>query len=287
MRDGLDPDEVLFLIALAGIVTGVLTKRALGTGLTRHNLTLHDPFGSRRHEQVGRLSFHDINGCAAQGAGDVVLAFVKTEECAATEEQGRIAPGDIRHRHRDAGFLVVTKIDLTVLGLDHVDAQFLALTDHRAIRAQVQTSRFHVAGDEIPGGTEVASTVARVEPRRRDLQNVGIVAEENVLLGGARLDNSRRHRLAVDAVHPFLGQVHQTCFLGHLKCQRQTFPGRHRTREDTMPGIVLDVLKQQRGTPTLALLVELGDVAELEVPVDLSFYPVKLVLFLKSVNERS
>jgi len=80
---------------------------------------------------------------------------------------------------------------------------------------------------------------------------------------GRHLDG--RHPLVRDALHPAPGDLEEAGLDGQLERQRDPLPRGERTGEDGHPRVVLHVFEEERRAA--ALLVQLGDVTELEVPV--------------------
>ena len=254
------------MVQLVGVVAGVLGERSLGEEVVRVDLALEDDLGAGRHRQPGQRRHQVLGLLAAHGAGDVEVVRTLVHQRAGHEQQ-RVAADDRRGRHLLAQLGPLLHDPLAALAGQDLHAAALAVEHLHAVGAEVGLVGLRVAQHDEDRGADIAPAVEREEARHREHVEVDLVAGQHVgeyraVLDLARLDQA----LGGDALlHPRLRRFAQRVAVRQPEHDRQPLGGREGAGEDRRV-VAAHVLEQQRRA--LALLDELGDVRDFQVPVD-------------------
>ena len=195
VRDGGDADGRLGR-AVAGEIAGELRVgpfHLVGVFLQPEH-ALEDDLGGRRHVEIVGLAFHQIDRLAADRAHHVVFADALGHRRAGAEAHRRLPADRDRDRHL-LGALGAPLGDVVadMLGAPHQDRDGVAAGDHAAIDADVHDVGGRILGHDAGIGDEIAPAVEPVPVRRRQLVEIDVLADDDVLLARAGLDDARRH----------------------------------------------------------------------------------------------
>src|SRR6185437_1229697 len=147
-----------------------------------------------------------VDRLAAQAARKIELADAFGQRARSQHEQERILADEYDDLHRLPALEILVAVNAAVLALGDLAADRLAVIDLIAIGAEVEPAGVRVLRDDAVRRADIARLVSLVMARHGKLEDVALVALDDVLedrsaLDGARLERSHLLHPRVIALH--------------------------------------------------------------------------------------
>ena len=235
-----------------------------------------------RHFEVDGLALHHLDRLTAVGAEHGELRHAGRQRAAAEEAHDRIPADDAGHRHLLAAVGVLGEVLAPVLAaLDQERRDRVLLADHAAIDAGVLHAGVRILGHDAGVGVDVAPAFEVVPLGHRELEQVDVLALDDVLLHGPGRHHHGLDLLAV-LLHHVLDDLVVRRVLGEAQREVEARARADAAAEHLAAAGVLvafHVFEQQRRA--LFFQHPARDRADLAVPVHLGGDPVQFAFLFQ------
>src|SRR5262245_6987825 len=253
----------------ACVIARPFTERPFIAQLVRRRLAFNDDLGVGRNRQARVFAFDDLDGKTLNAYDPVVFAHAIRHFKPARQIDQWVLP----ERNRDFAWLAPGKIllahDAALLAGRDVEAERIFIVNHHSVGSEIDPALIGVARDVNRARADVTPAVKLVPLRRRKLPHVDVFAFGDILCHGAGLDDFRLDVFdVIDAAFERVNEIEPAVADLHMQRRGDAVDRVHAVRENTIAlRVALDVVEEQRLALLAAMVAQLGNRADLDIPV--------------------